>query len=102
MTDKRLLQVFLTNLSDRADSPGPGIFEVSSDKNKNLICTCPGFASKNSCKHTALIESRIERNNGVYQFDFSSKVTKEELATAMLSEQTFRELVLKHGKVEVY
>jgi hypothetical protein len=99
MTEKRLLQIFLTNQSD---NPGPGIFEVSSDSNKNLLCTCPGFASKNSCKHTALIESRIQRNNGVYQFDFSTKVSKEELATAMLTEKDFRELVLKHGKVEVY
>ena len=99
MTEKRLLQVFLTNQSD---NPGPGIFEVSSDSNKNLLCTCPGFASKSSCKHTALIESRIQKNNGVYQFDFSTKVSKEELATAMLTEQDFRNLVLKYGKVEVY
>ena len=99
MTDKRLLQVFLTNQSD---NPGPGIFEVSSDSQKNLICTCPGFASKTSCKHTALIESRIQKNNGVYQFDFSTKVTKEELAKAMLTEEAFRELVLRYGKVEVY
>ena len=99
MKDKRLLQIFLTNQSD---NPGPGIFEVSSDSDKNLICTCPGFASKTSCKHTALIESRIEKNNGVYQFDFSVKVTKEELSKAMRTEQTFRDLVLKYGKVEVY
>jgi len=99
MKDKRLLQVFLTNQSD---NPGPGIFEVSSDSDKKLICTCPGFASKTSCKHTALIESRIQKNNGVYQFDFSVKVTKEELATAMQTEHAFRELVLKYGKVEVY
>jgi len=99
MTDKRLLQIFLTNQSD---NPGPGIFEVSSDADKKLLCTCPGFASKTSCKHTALIESRIQKNNGIYQFDFATKVTKQELSDAMKTEQTFRELVLKYGKVEVY
>lgn len=99
MTDKRLLQVFL---SLQSDNPGPGIFEVSSDPNKKLLCTCPGFASKDSCKHTALVESRIAKNNGVYQFDFSKKITTEELKEAMKTEESFRQLVLMHGKVEVY
>jgi hypothetical protein len=99
MTDKRLLQVFL---SLQSDNPGPGIFEVSSDQEKKLLCTCPGFAAKNSCKHTALVEIRIAKNNGVYQFDFSKKVTPEELKKAMRTEESFRDLVIMHGKVEVY
>lgn len=99
MSDKRLLQIFITY---KSGNTGPGIFEVNSDKEKNLICNCPGFESKNSCKHTALIESRIARNNGVYQFDFSKKITSDELREAMKTEKSFRELVLKYGKVEVY
>jgi hypothetical protein len=99
MSDKRLLQIFLTYTPGKL---GPGIFEVNSDKEKNLICNCPGFQSKNSCKHTALIESRIAKNNGVYQFDFSKKITAQELRDAMKTEKAFRELVIMYGKVEVY
>jgi hypothetical protein len=99
MSDKRLLQIFLTYTPGKL---GPGIFEVNSDKEKNLICNCPGFQSKNSCKHTALIESRIAKNNGVYQFDFSKKITAQELRDAMKTEKDFRELVIMYGKVEVY
>lgn len=99
MSDTRLLQVFLTNSSEY---PGPAIFEVSSDPQKNLLCNCPGFKVKESCKHTALIESRIARNNGVYAFDFYEKVTNSELREAMKSEKAFRELVIKYGKIEVY
>jgi hypothetical protein len=99
MKDKRLLQVFI---SPTSSNPGPGIFEVSSDSERNLLCNCPGFVSKNSCKHTALVESRIEKNKGIYQFDFSNKVTPEQLKEAMKTEESFRQLVLKYGKVEVY
>jgi len=99
MADKRLLQIFITYSEGKT---GPSIFEVNSDKEKNLICNCPGFKSKDNCKHVALIESRISKNNGVYQFDFSKKVTAEELREAMKTETSFRELVIKYGRVEVY
>ena len=97
--DTRLLQVFL---SYQSDYPGPSIFEVSSDQYKNLLCNCPGFKVKKSCKHVALVESRISKNNGVYQFDFSERVTAAELREAMKSQETFRALVIKFGKIEVY
>ncbi len=99
MADKRLLQVFI---SYNGGNNGPKIFEVNSDSEKNLICSCPGFESKNTCKHVALIESRIAKNNGVYQFDFSKKITQEELREAMKTEKSFRDLIIKYAKVEVY
>jgi hypothetical protein len=99
MSDRRLLQVFI---SHRSDNPGPGIFEVSTDPERNLTCTCPGFASKSNCKHTELVDRKIEQSGGVYPFDFSEKVTADELKRAMESEEAFRELVIMHAKVEVY
>lgn len=99
MSDNRLLQVFI---SGKTDNPGPGIFEVSTDKEKNITCNCPGFTSKNSCKHADAVERKIELNDGVYPFDFSEKITIEELTAAMKSEELFRQLVIKHGRVEVY
>lgn len=98
MTGRRLLQVFI---SGKSDNPGPGIFEVSTNQKKELACTCPGWLSKNSCKHADIVERKIEKNDGVYPFDFSEKITLDELTTAMKSEDLFRELVIKHGKIEV-
>jgi hypothetical protein len=97
--NRRLLQVFL---SHRSDSPGPGIFEVNTTPDKYLSCNCPGFAAKDSCKHTALVERRIEENSGMYPFDFSDKVSTEQIRVAMKTEQTFREFIIKHAKVEIY
>ena len=99
MSDRRLLQVFI---SSKSSNPGPGIFEVSTDPEKNLTCTCPGFAAKARCKHTELVDRKIEQSGGVYPFDFSEKVTAEELKKAMESEEAFRELVIMHGKIAVY
>jgi hypothetical protein len=98
-SNRRLLQVFITH---RSNNPGPGIFEVSTDPDKHLECNCPGFAVKNNCKHVALIESRIEANEGKYPFDFSSKVTVDEIKSAMKTEEAFREFIIKYAKVEVY
>jgi len=97
--NQRLLQIFL---SHRSDSPGPGIFEVNATANKLLNCNCPGFASKNTCKHTALVERRIEENNGLYPFDLSEKASTAQMVEAMKSEKHFREFVIKYAKVEVY
>ena len=98
-SDKRLLQIFI---SHQSNNPGPGIFEVNTSSNQELSCTCPGFAAKSNCKHVALVESRIEAGNGKYPFNFSTKVTTSEIASAMMSEQTFRDFVIKYGKVEIY
>lgn len=95
----RLIQVFL---SHRSESPGPGVFEVHSTDDRKLTCTCPGFQVKDNCKHTKLVLDRIERNHGMYPFDFSDKVSAEQIKDAMQSEQKFRELVIHYAKIEVY
>jgi hypothetical protein len=95
----RLIQVFL---SHKSDAPGPGIFEVSADEDRNLTCTCPGFMSKSVCKHTKLVTERIERNNGMYPFDFVDETNQKEIKLAMTDENLFREFIIKHAKIEVY
>jgi hypothetical protein len=95
----RLIQVFL---SHKSDAPGPGIFEVSADEDRNLTCTCPGFMSKSVCKHTKLVSERIARNEGMYPFDFIDEVTTKEIKKAMTDEVIFREFIIKHAKIEVY
>ena len=95
----RLIQVFLSSRSER---PGPAIFEVHSTEEKELTCNCPGFMSKNKCRHTKLVMDRIEENNGLYPFDFSDDVSVDEIKDAMKSEKAFRKLVIHHAKIEVY
>lgn len=90
----RLVQVFL--------SPGaPGVFEVSVDRNQNYRCTCPGFRGRGTCKHTKFVDARVQQNNGTYPLEISTKVTKEEAERAQESSETFREFILKFGKIEV-
>ena len=100
MTDKsmdemKLVQVFLGN-------SGYGIFEVSVDKQQNYYCTCPGFKGRGTCKHTKFVAARIKGNNGTYPLEISEKVTKEEAEEAAKSNKTFREFILKFGKIEVF
>jgi hypothetical protein len=99
MKEYRLLQVFL---SPRSANPGPGIFEVSADVEKNLRCTCPGFKSMGECRHTKFVYKRIEENDGIYPFELSEAVSKEETEKAFENASAFREFVLKYGKIEVF
>ena len=81
---------------------GLSLFEVNTDENKDLSCTCPAFGIKSSCKHTRLVSRRIKENKGVYPFFWSEKINHDEVTKALNSEQDFRDLVIKYGKVEVY
>ena len=95
----RLIQIFL---SEGRNSEIPNIFEVSTDDNKSLICTCPGFISKESCKHTELVNERIEDNNWRYPFDFTGKVSPEQIKEAMADEKSFREFIIDKTRIEVF
>lgn len=96
--DLRLVQVFLS----QNKVPGPGIYEVSTDKDGELYCTCPGYKSRSMCKHTKFVNSRITNNNGSYPLEISSKATSEDAEKARLSNKDFREFVIKYGRIEVY
>ncbi|CAB4127981.1 hypothetical protein UFOVP225_138 [uncultured Caudovirales phage] len=95
----RLIQLFL---SHKSEAPGPCIFEVSADEDRNLSCTCPGFMSKSVCKHTKLVGERIDRNDGMYPFDFVDDVDTKQIKIAMKDETAFRDFIIKHAKIEVY
>ena len=98
MTDKRLLQVFLS----QSMSPGPGIYEVSSDKDAKLYCTCPGFNGRSKCKHTAFVDARAKHNDGHYPLELSGKASDEDAKKAHTSPEEFRKFVIKYGKIEVF
>lgn len=96
--DRRLVQVFLST----SISPGPGIQEVSTDKDGNLYCTCSSFASREKCKHTSFVEAKIKSNNGTYPLEILSKATPEEAELAKESNEAYRRFIIKYGKIEVF
>lgn len=96
--EPRLVQVFLS----QSQTPGPGIYEVSSDEDGNLSCTCPGFKGRKTCKHTKYVRAKVENNNGTYPIEISSRATEEEAESARTSNKAFREFIIKYGKIEVF
>jgi hypothetical protein len=94
----KLVQVFLS----QSQTPGPNIFEVSSDEDGALSCTCHGYIGRKTCKHVRFVETRLKNNNGTYPLEISSRATEEDAEAAKKSDKAFREFILKYGKIEVY
>ena len=97
MQDARLVQIFLS----QANTPGPGIYEVSLTSDKKFICTCPGYKGRATCKHTKFVEARVKNNNGTYPLEISTKYKDEDSEPVMDSPESFREFIIKYGKIEV-
>lgn len=97
MTSTFLVQVFLSDNGTLF----PNIFEVSIGKDDlHLECTCPGYAVKSNCKHSKIVQTRMDANNGVYPYVFSRQFTAEEVVDAAEDPAKFRELVISYGKIE--
>jgi hypothetical protein len=97
MEDTKLVQIFLGGTG----TPGPGIFEVSITKDKDFICTCPGYTGRAVCKHTRFVSSRVKQNNGTYPLEISTRVTDDDANKAQESPEEFRRFIIKFGKIEV-
>ena len=94
--EMKLIQVFL------GDSSTPAIFEVSSTKEGELICNCPGYRGRRRCKHVSFVQARIDGNGGSYPLEISKRATKEEADLAQTSTELFRDFIIKFGKIEVF
>lgn len=98
VSTSRLVQLFLS----QSQTPGPSIYEVTSDRAGKLSCTCPGFKGRSTCKHVKFVSARIEQNNGSYPLEISSRATKEDADKAKQSDEDFRDFIIRFGKIEVY
>lgn len=98
VTEPRLVQVFLS----QTQTPGPGIYEVSTDESAVLYCTCPGYKGRKTCKHTKYVQAKIDNNNGSYPLEISNRATEEEAQAAKMSNDAFRKFIIKYGKIEVF
>lgn len=99
MSEFKLVQLFL---SQSSSNPGPGIFEVSSDDEQNLRCTCPGWTVRGVCKHTKYVTNKIKENDGVYPLEISSEASAAEAELAKNDPKMFREFLVKYGRIEVF
>jgi hypothetical protein len=95
MEDSKLIQIFLSQGSSL------GIYEVSLTKDKVFICTCPGYAARVLCKHVNFVKSRTKNNDGYYPLALSDRCKDEDADEALKSSESFREFIIKFGKIEV-
>ena len=93
----RLVQVFLTKEKSPKDS---GIYEVYVTSDLKAECNCYVFRTSSKCKHSDIVAARLDED-GQYPFEISERATKEEGKQANLSNEKFRDFIIKYGKIEV-
>lgn len=94
MIDWRTVQLFLSE---------EGVHEVQVDleDNRNQRCTCKRFQSFKRCRHTKWVEEVIVESGGQFSIQISDEIDELEAESAFSTADTFREFVIKYGKVEV-
>jgi hypothetical protein len=78
-----------------------GVHEVYvHNSTHKLRCDCPGFKTRNNCKHTRFVQTRMDTNGGIYPVEISKRVKEDEALSASDDPKAFRELLLTYGKIE--
>ena len=91
----RTIQLFLSPRQ-------PAIYEVEIDLDSSSArCTCPTYKGRKTCRHTKFVSARMDSNSGHYPLYIHEKAASEDLSEVMSTPETFREFVIKYGKVEV-
>lgn len=79
-----------------------GVHEVSINlKTSKVRCNCAGYIARSSCKHTRIVNHRMERNGGIYPIEVSSKASRADTSLASKDPLTFRNFLVKYGRIEV-
>ena len=92
--DWRTVQLFL-------DDSGVSEVEIDAEDSTNVKCNCKVFFRSSRCKHTKYVRNEIENNDGNYAIKVPVDIDDDEALEAMSSSETFREFIIKYGKVEV-
>jgi hypothetical protein len=92
--DWRTVQLFL-------DDSGVSEVEIDAEDSTNVKCSCKVFFRSSRCKHSKYVRNEIENNYGNYAIKVPVDIDDEEALEAMSSSETFREFIIKYGKVEV-
>lgn len=88
----KLLQFFLST------DPSSFVYEVGIDRFDDVVCTCPLWKSKGSCKHSTFVIKNME--DGDYLAELVGDPTDDELLDAETSEEKYRMFIIKYGKIE--
>ena len=92
--DWRTVQLFL-------DESGVSEVEIDAEDATNVKCSCKSFYKSSRCIHTKYVRNEIENNDGNYAIKVPVDIDDDEALEAMSSSETFREFIIKYGKVEV-
>ena len=79
------------------------ISEVSIDamNSSKLRCNCPKFQNIAGCKHTKFVKDKMKATGGVFNLVLPAEIDDEEAQASLRDTESFRDLVIKYGKIEV-
>lgn len=92
--DWRTVQLFL-------DENGIAEVEVNPMEKRSVRCSCVKFSKSSKCAHAAHVKSAMEENDGHYEISIPLDIDEDEAFEAAKNKDSFREFILKYGKVEV-
>jgi hypothetical protein len=80
-----------------------GVSEVCIDADNalNIKCTCPSYNKFKKCKHSTFVFNKVSENDGHYGVQIPDTVDDEIAFAALNDESSFRDFVIKYGKIEV-
>jgi hypothetical protein len=90
----RTVQLFL-------EEDGVVEVEVDQDNHSKVRCTCAGFLRAARCKHTKYVKNHMAENDGHYSVQIPVDIDDDEAFKAIQSAASFRDFIIKYGKVEV-
>jgi hypothetical protein len=93
--DWRTVQLFLS------DEEGVSEVQIDADDNRKVRCDCAAFMSSARCKHSKFVKARMAENDGHYAIRVPEDIPDEVAFEALSHADSFRDFILKYGKIEV-
>lgn len=95
MSNWRTVQVFLSPRH-------PAIYEVELDvMTADIRCSCPTFRAKEHCRHSRIVEKRMEDAGGQYPILLEDSIEESTLSASLSDPSKFRNVIYRFGRVEV-
>jgi hypothetical protein len=83
------------------DKEGVNEVEVDYEDASKIRCSCKSFSRLLKCKHAKFVRNLMEENDGQYSINIPVDIDDDTAIAAMTSKDSFRDFILKYGKVEV-
>jgi hypothetical protein len=74
---------------------------VDAEDHRKVKCTCESFSRSAKCAHSLKVRMRMRENEGHYRIQIPEEIEDDVVVSAMSSPESFREFLIKYGKVEV-